>query len=166
MKKKTILYITLSFILLSAAGARAATPRPGLAGTPVASLVLLPGDSRSVELEYDDVLWKYGSFNMTIISAIIPDNQIHYLRINLTPRGDGGADLSYFSIGGFIYTNAEATGFLQFLEPRLTYGGEATSYIIDVYPAVSAGIIFSAVLVEYQDFDFPFKMTLTATLSN
>jgi hypothetical protein len=31
---------------------------------------------------------------------------------------------------------------------------------------VSAGIIFSAVLVEYQDFDFPFKMTLTATLSN
>lgn len=166
MKNKTILYITLSFILLSASGAQAAAPRPGIAGTPFASMVLLPGDSRSVEMEYDDVLWSDGSSNVTLISAIIPDNEIHFLRVNFTPRDDSAADIGYFTTGSFIYTNQEKFGFLQFLEPRLTYGTETTSYIIDVYPAASAGIVFSAVILEYQDFDFPFKMTLTVTLSN
>jgi len=166
MKYKALLSITFLFLFLAAAGARDAASQPGTAGTPFATIVLLPGDSRSVEMEYDDVFWSDGSSNVTIISAVIPDAEIHFLRINLTPREDRGADLGYFTAGGFIYTNEGRVAFLQFLEPRLTYGAETTSYIIDVYPAVSAGMIFSAVIMEYQDFDFPFRMTLTATLSN
>jgi len=153
-------------LILTASGLQAAARRPGIAGTPFASMVLLPGDSRSVEMEYDDVLWSDGSSNVTLISAIIPDNEIHFLRINFTPRDESAADIGYFTTGSFIYTNQGNLGFLQFLEPRITYGTETSSYIIDIYPAASAGIVFSAVILEYQDFDFPFKMTLTVTLSN
>jgi hypothetical protein len=166
MQYKTVLRVTLLILILAASGAQAATPRPGTAAATVSNLVLLPGDSRSVELEYGGVLWRDGSCNIAIISAVIPDNEIHFLRINFTPRDERAADIGYFTTGGFIYTSQSSTGFLQFLEPRLTYGAETTSYIIDVYPAVSAGIVFSAVILEYQDFDFPFKMTLTVTLSN
>jgi hypothetical protein len=167
MKYKTFLRAALLIILLFASAAQAEVPRPGLAGATFAAMVLLPGDSKSVEMEYEDVLLRDGSFNMTFISAVIPDNQIHFLRINLTPRIDRAADIGYFSAGGFIYTNTSAgkSGFLQFLEPRLTYGTDTVSYIIDVYPTASVGVVFSAVMIEYQDFDFPFKMTMTATLS-
>lgn len=168
MKYKTILRLALLVIFLMSSAAQAEVPRPGLAGATFATMVLLPGDSKSVEMEYEYVLFRDGSFNMTFISAVIPDNQIHFLRINLTPRIDRAADIGYFSAGGFVYTNTSEgkSGFLQFLEPRLTYGTDTVSYTIDVYPTVSVGVVFSAVMVEYQDFDFPFKMTLTATLSN
>jgi len=168
MKYRTLLGAALLIIVLVASTAQAEVPRPGLAEATFGTMVLLPGDSKSIELEYQGVLWRDGSFNMAFVSTVIPDNQIHFLRINLTPRIDRAADIGYFSAGGFIYTNTtEAkSGFLQFLEPRLTYGTDTVSYTIDVYPTVSAGVVFSAVMIEYQDFDFPFKMTLTATLSN
>ena len=168
MKYKTFLRAALLIILLLCTSiAQAEVPRPGLAEATFGTMVLLPGDSKSIEIEYQGVLWRDGSFNMAFVSTVIPDNQIHFLRINLTPRIDRAADIGYFSAGGFIYTNTSAgkSGFLQFLEPRLTYGTDTVSYIIDVYPTVSVGIVFSAVMIEYQDFDFPFKMTMTATLS-
>jgi hypothetical protein len=164
---KTVLLLAALLLLFPGiSGAHAAAPLPGTAAATVTNVVLLPGDSRTVELEYWDTIWWDGSCNVAIISAIIPDNEIHYLRVSFTPRDERAADIGYFTTGSFIYTNQTTTGLLQFLEPRLTYGAEATSYIIDVYPSVSAGIVFSAVILEYQDFDFPFKMTLTATLSN
>jgi hypothetical protein len=168
MKYKTILRLALLVIFLMSSAAQAEVPRPGLAGATFATMVLLPGDSKSIEMEYQGVLWRDGSFNMAFVSMVIPDNQIHFLRINLTPRIGRAADIGYFSAGSFIYTNTSQgkSGFLQFLEPRLTYGTDTVSYTIDVYPTVSAGVVFSAVLIEYQDFDFPFKVTLTATLSN
>ena len=168
MKYKTFLRAALLILLLLASTAQAEVPRPGLTEATYGTMVLLPGDSKSIELEYQGVLWQDGSFNMTFISAVIPDNQTHSLNINLTPSMDSAANIGYFSTGGFIYTNTSEgkSGFLQFLQPQLTYGTDTVSYTINVYPTVSAGVVFSAVVVEYQDFDFPFKMTLTATLSN
>ena len=131
-----------------------------------ATIALLPGDSRSLDLEYDGLLWETGVFNLSFITAIIPDDEIHYLSIMFTPRGEAGNDIGFFTLGGFIYTKERKVGFIQFLEPRLTYGSENVDYIINVYPAISTGVIFSAVIVEYFDFDYPFRLTLTATLSN
>jgi hypothetical protein len=131
-----------------------------------AAIALLPGDSRSLDLEYDGLLWKTGVFNLSFITAIIPDDEIHYLSITFTPRGEAGNDIGFFTVGGFIYTKERKVGFIQFLEPRLSYGTENVEYISNVYPAISTGVVFSAVIVEYFDFDYPFKLTLTATLSN
>jgi len=131
-----------------------------------ATIALLPGDSRSLDLEYDGLLWKTGVFNLSFITAIIPDDEIHYLGITFTPRGEAGNDIGFFTVGGFIYTKERKVGFIQFLEPRLSYGTENVEYISNVYPAISTGVVFSAVIVEYFDFDYPFKLTLTATLSN
>jgi len=130
------------------------------------AITLLPGDSRSLDLEYDGLLRKTGVFNLSFITAIIPDDEIHYLSITFTPRGEAGNDIGFFTFGGFIYTKERKVGFIQFLEPRLSYGTENVEYIINVYPAISTGVVFSAVIVEYFDFDYPFKLTLTATLSN
>ena len=131
-----------------------------------AAITLLPGDSKSLDLEYDGLLWKTGVFNLSSITAVIPDNEIHYLDITFTPRGTAGTEIGFFTTGGFIYTNEGKVRFLTFLEPRLSYGAENVEYIINVYPTISTGVIFSAVVVEYFDFDYPFKLTLTATLSN
>jgi len=49
MQYKTVLRVTLLILILAASGAQAATPRPGTAAATVSNLVLLPGDSRSVE---------------------------------------------------------------------------------------------------------------------
>jgi len=131
-----------------------------------ASVALMPGDSRSIELEYDGLLWKTGVFNLCFITAIIPDEEIHYLSITFTPQSEAGAEIGFFTLGAFIYGKEGAFRFNQFLEPRLSYGSENIEYIINVYPAVSMGVVFSAVAVEYFDFDYPLKLTLTATLSN
>jgi hypothetical protein len=131
-----------------------------------AAIALMPGDSRSLDLEYDGMLWKSGVFNLSFITAVIPDDEIHYLSITFTPQGEAGAEIGFFTTGAFIYTNEGKVKFLTFLEPRLSYGTENVQYIINVYPAISTGVVFSAVIVEYFDFDFPFKLTLTATLSN
>jgi hypothetical protein len=130
-----------------------------------ATIALVPGDSRSLDLEYDGLLWKTGVFNLASITAIIPDDEIHYLSITFTPRGAAGAEIGFFTTGVFTYGKEGKFKFLQFLEPRLSYGAENVEYIIDVYPAISTGVVFSAVIVEYFDFDYPFRLTLTATLS-
>ena len=133
---------------------------------PVAGIVLLPGDSKSVEIEYDGDLLDSGCFNVSFMSALIPDDQIHRLSINLTPRGDTGTEIGYATLGAFIYWKDSTVNFLEFLEPRLSYGSESVGYIIDVYPAVSIGVLLSAVVIEYEHFDYPFKVTMTLTLSN
>jgi hypothetical protein len=133
---------------------------------PYATITLLPGDSRSIDIEYDGMLWKSGVFNLSFITAAIPDDEIHYLSITFTPQGEAGAEIGVFTTGAFIYGKEGKFKFLKFLEPRLSYGAEDVQYIIDVYPAISTGVVFSAVIVEYFDFDYPFKLTLTATLSN
>ncbi len=130
-----------------------------------AAVALMPGDSRSIDVEYDGLLWKTGVFNLCSITALIPDEEIHYLSITFTPQCEAGAEIGFFTLGGFIYGTAGSFKFNQFLEPRLSYGSENIEYIITVYPAVSIGIVFSAVAIEYFDFDYPFKLTLTATLS-
>jgi hypothetical protein len=171
MAMKSILKtISLTLILLCCVYTGANAFQKSFAGktqsSPYATIALLPGDSRSLDLEYDGLLWKTGVFNLALITAIIPDDEIHYLSIMFTPRGETGNDIGFFTFGGFIYTKERKVGFIQFLEPRLTYGSENVEYIINVYPAISTGVVFSAVIVEYFDFDYPFMLTLTATLSN
>ena len=66
MKYRTVLRLALLVMFLMPSAAQAEVPRPGLAGATFATMVLLPGDSKSVEMEYEYVLFRDGSFNMTI----------------------------------------------------------------------------------------------------
>jgi hypothetical protein len=165
---KSLSIITLAALLLCSSGSDATEHRGTISihDVPFGTIFLLPGDSKSIEFEYDGLLWESAAYNIFVISAAISDNQIHKLSVNLTPRGDMGTDIGYFTAGSFIFGKDGFFKFLGFLEPRFAYGSEPVSYIIDAYPAISIGILFSAVVVEYAYFDFPFKMTLTVTLSN
>lgn len=134
--------------------------------SPLDVIVLFPGDSRSIEFEFDNTFWDPESFHVALIFAMSPDNQIHQLSINLTPVGDVGSEIAYFTWGAFIFFPVSVNGLLEFLEPKFTYGHKHVSYIVDVNPSVSMGFIFSAAMVEYSYFDFPLNMTMTLTLSN
>ena len=133
---------------------------------PLDMIVMLPGDSRSVEFEYDDVLFNPDSFHVALIAAVVPDYEIHQLTINITPVGDVGSEIAYFTWGAFVCFTGEVFEFFEILEPKFTYGFKNVNYIVDVNPFISAGFIFSAAMVEYSHFEFPLNMTMTVTLSN
>jgi hypothetical protein len=164
---KLLLLLLAGFLLVSSACN--ASDNPGAisahAASPFGSIFLLPGDSKSIDLSYDGLLLESASYNICLVNAAIADDQIHQMRVDFTPREDAGASIGYFTIGAFFYARDGQFKFLEFLEPRLSYGSQPASYNVDAYPAISLGFIFSAVVIEYQDFNFPFSMTLTVTLS-
>lgn len=137
-----------------------------LQSVPLDIIVLYPGDSRSIEFEYDDVFYEPESYHVALIYASAPDNEIHQLTINLTPVGDLGSEIAYFTFGAFIRLSGGTLNLFEFLEPKYTYGYKGVTYTIDVNPAISVGFLFSALMAEYRDFDFPLEMTMTLTLAN
>ena len=129
-------------------------------------IVMLPGDSRSIEFEYDDTFWDPDSYHVALIAAVSPDYEIHQLTINITPVGDVGSEIAYFTWGAFVCFTGGVFDFYEILQPKFTYGFEDVTYIVDVNPFMSIGFLFSAVMVEYSHFEFPLNMTMTPTLSN
>jgi hypothetical protein len=133
---------------------------------PLDMIVMLPGDSRSVEFEYDDTFLDPDSFHVALIAAVVPDYEIHQLTINITPVGDVGSEIAYFTWGAFVCFTGEVFDFFEILEPKFTYGFKHVTYIVDVNPFMYIGFLFSAAMVEYSHFEFPLNMTMTLTLSN
>jgi hypothetical protein len=166
--KPTLKTVLITLIILCCSQIGTGTIREAAAletQSNTSAIALMPGDTRSLDIEYDGMFWKSGVFNLSFITAAIPDDEIHYLSITFTPQESAGAEIGFFTTGAFLYGKEGKLKFLQFLEPRLSYGSENVQYIINVYPAISTGVVFSAVIVEYFDFEYPFKLTLTATLS-
>jgi hypothetical protein len=168
MKKHTfffnvmVLLMVLLWEALTAAQAGAQTAHDAT----VDALVLFPGDARSIELEYDDTLGNPDSYHVALIAAMAPDQEIHQLTINLSPRGDVGPEIGYFSWGIFFSFTGGIFDFIEVLDPKFTYGFNSVNYIVDVNPYVSLGLLFSAATTKFSHFDFPLEMTMTLTLSN
>jgi len=106
------------------------------------------------------------SYHVALIYATAPDNEIHQLTINLTPLGEQGSEVAYFTFGAFLCLSAGSFDLFELLEPKYTYGYKGVTYTIDVNPALSVGFLFSALMAEYRNFDFPLEMTMTLTLAN
>jgi len=132
----------------------------------IETIILFPGDARSIEFEYNDTLGNPDSYHVALIAAMAPDQEIHQLTINLSPRGDVGPEIGYFSWGIFFSYTGGVFDFVEMLDPKFTYGFNSVNYLVDVNPYVSIGMLFSAASVEFSHFDFPLEMTMTLTLSN
>jgi hypothetical protein len=133
---------------------------------PIEMIVLSPGDARSVEYEFDNTLGQPDSYNVALIAALAPDQEIHQLAINITPRGDMGPEVAYFTWGIFFSFTGGIFDFVEMLDPKYTYGFNTVNYDVDINPYLSFGLIFSAATTVFSSFDFPLEMTLTLTLSN
>ena len=135
--------------------------------SPYESVILLPGDSRSLEFEYNDTFPQNGSAHLALITALSPDQKIHQLVITITPVGDVGPEVAYFTWGAFLVFSGDiTTNFIEFMEPKFTYAFTSATYIVEVNPVMTTGFLFSTALVEFSHFDFPLNMTMTLTLSN
>jgi len=80
--------------------------------------------------------------------------------------GDVGSEIAYFTGGVYLTFTGEVFDSFGLFEPKFTYGFKYVTYIVDVNPLVTMGLLFSAVMVEYVHFNFPLEMTKTLTLSN
>ncbi len=128
-------------------------------------VVLSPGDSRSLEFEYNGTFGEPGSFHFALVTAMLPDEEIRQLTVTITPTGEVGSAIGYFTWG--IFANLTSAGnMFETLEPKFTYGFKHVSYSMDVNPTTTTGFVFSTALVEYEHFDFPLEMSMILTLSN
>lgn len=134
--------------------------------SPVEMIVLSPGDARSLEFEFDNTLGQSNSANLALIAATAPDQEIHQLAINISPKGDVGAEISYFTWGIFFSFTGGVFDFIEMLDPKYTYGFNTVNYVVDINPYVSFGLVFSTAAAVFSSFDFPLEMTMTLTLSN
>lgn len=134
--------------------------------TPLDMLVLFPGDARSIEFAYDDVLSSPEGWHVALIAAFAPDQEIHQLAINLAPRGDVGPELGYFTWGIFFNITGGIFDFIEVLDPKFTYGFAGVNYLVNINPYISVGMLFSAATTKFSHVDFPVEMTMTLTLSN
>ena len=171
MKTRTLLLImtitALKLMWLPAADASGETNVYPKSGSPFESVFLLPGDSRSLEFEYNDTFQESGSGHLALITALSPDHEIHQLIINISPVGDVGPEVGYFTWGALLVFSGDIIrNSIEFMAPKFTYGFKSVTYVIDVNPVMSIGFLFSTALVEYSHFDFPLNMTMTLTLSN
>jgi len=103
----------------------------------VESVVLFPGDSRSIEFEYNDTLGSPDSYHVALIAAMAPDQEIDQLTINLSPRGDVGPEIGYFTWGIFFSFTGCVFDFVEMLDPKFTYGFNSVNYLVDVNPYMS-----------------------------
>ncbi len=124
-------------------------------------VVLSPGDSRSLEYQFDGIFWDPDSYHMILVAALA-DNEIHKLTITISPVGDVGTELAYFTSGFFLSFPANLP---DLLSPGFKYGHEYVHYSVDINPNITFGIIFTAAVLEQSDIDFPVDMTATLTLS-
>lgn len=130
------------------------------------TFVLFPGDSRTVEFSYNDVLPNVESTHVALISAFAPDLEIHQLSIQLSPRGDIGPEFGYFTWGFFFSFTGGGFDFVEMLDPKFTYGFEGVTYRVSINPYMSLGLLFSAATTKFSHVDFPVEMSMTVTLSN
>jgi hypothetical protein len=130
----------------------------------VDAVLLMPGDSRSIEFEYNGSLFETGSYHMAMITAVVDDGEIHQLTIQIYPKGDMGSETAYFTWGMFMNPKAGALGGFKMLDPRYTYVYKDVRYVVNVNPSMTTGFLFSAVGPEYSHFDFPLEMTMTLTV--
>jgi hypothetical protein len=132
-------------------------------------IVLYPGESRSINFEYNGLFWDNFAFHLAMVTTIPLDEELHTLSVNITPMGNDGTEFSYFS-SGFFYGPLLS---LEILAPRFPSGYEDVNYTVELNP-FSVGFIFSTVLIDYpsdsqhdgDDFSYPIDMTMTLTLSN
>ena len=129
-------------------------------------IILSPGDSRSIEFEFDNTIGNPDSYHVALISAVSPDKEIHQLAVNISPRGDVGPEVAYFTWGIFFSFTGGVFDFIEMLDPKFTYGFNNVNYIVDTNPSMSVGLVFSTLTTVFSHFDFPLKMTMTLTLSN
>ncbi len=163
--KKTFFKILFLFILFGLM----LTPVAGTAvaqGFSVDPIVLFPGDSRSIEFHFYGTLLKKGSFHVALITAVSPDEEIHQLTIQITPMGNLGTELAYFTWGAFINFTGGILDSFEILEPKYTYAYKNVKYVVNINPYMATGFLFTAPIVEYSHFDFPLNMAMTLTLSN
>lgn len=162
MKTWTVLLAAIVLVVSLFSDAYAQTTHDA----PLDTFMLFPGDSRTIEFSYDDVLPSIESIHVALISAFAPDLEIHQLSIQLSPRGDIGPEFGYFTLGIFFSFTGGTFDFVEMLDPKFTYGFEGVSYLVDINPYMSLGLIFSAATTKFSHVDFPVEMSMTVTLSN
>ena len=163
--KKTILNLAVLFFLTVVSIAVFAG-RSYSEDTPLDMIVLFPGDSRSISFEYNGTVTQYGSYHMALVTAVSTDNEIHQLTINITPMGDLGTEVSYFTWGAFINFSRGVFNSFEILKAKYTFAHENVTYVVNINPLFSTGFIFSSAIFNYSYFDFPLDMSMTLTLSN
>ncbi len=137
------------------------------AQSPVDVVTLSPGDSRSLEYEFNGTLSEGdpSSYHFAMITAFAPDQEIHQLTITISPLGDVGSEIQYFSGGLFLSFSSGLITNIEIMEPKFTYGFNHATYIVDVNPTLTTGFLFTGATFEFAHFDFPLEMTMTLTLS-
>lgn len=153
--------VVLACLLLAGGGAfsRAVAARAGSVDT----VVLFPGDARTFDFDLDGTVVEGRGSHLTLIVAVAPDREIHRLTLTVAPRGDTGPGIGYFTSGVMLSFSG---GFVEFIEPKFTYGFESVTYVLDVNPYASLGFLYTGAMVEFSHFDFPLEMGITTTLSN
>ncbi len=134
--------------------------------TMLTSVVLIPGDSRSFDFEFDGTLGKPQSTHITAVAAIAPDMEIHQLTVSIAPVGSAGSEIFYVTGGIFLTLTGGAFDFVEIVEPKYTSALDSVAYLIDVNPYMSTGIIVVSAVAQFDDFEFPLEMSMTLTLSN
>jgi len=129
---------------------------------------LMPGDARSVNFEFDNIVANRGSTYLAVVAALSPDQEVHQLRIDITPVGDAGAEIRYATFGIFISlgVNNISMPFFEVLPLKLSYAFEDVSYTVDVNPDISVGFVVTAAVAKQPESDFPVDMAMTLTLSD
>jgi len=129
---------------------------------------LVPGDARSIDFEFDAVAPNSGSSYLAVVTAMSPDQEVHQLKINVTPVGDAGAEIRYATFGMFMSFGVATVTmpFFEVLPLKLAYAFEDVSYTVDVNPDISIGFVVTAAVAKQPESDFPVEMAMTLTLSN
>ncbi len=125
---------------------------------------LSPGDSRSIEFEMDDTLVSAEGWYAVFIVATIADGEIHRLMVNVSPVGDVGSEILYFTGGAMLSFAGNALFSVELFEPQFTSGFNHITYYADVNPVVSLGMLLCTITTEFAHFEFPLDMTMTLTL--
>ncbi len=169
MKKYFSSLIFLSLFMIIFTYDSACAQRSADDGIGMDLIILYPGESQSINFEYNGLFWDNFAFHMALVASFAFDEEVHTLSVNITPMGDDGSEFTYFTTGFFYGAPIS----FEILAPRFPSGYEDVNYTVDMNP-FSLGFIVSAVINEYpndnqhdgDDFDYPIDMTMTLTLSN
>lgn len=128
-------------------------------------LTLVPGDSRSLELEFDGHRDELQMQFLVLFGALIFDAETHQLTVSCWFRGDQGPEFTYRTSGLILTIGGGLLGLVDVLEPRTTYSYDSVSYFAEINPPVSLGGIAISLDEHFDSFDPPYFMTCTVTLS-
>lgn len=125
---------------------------------------LSPGDSRSIEFEMDDTLVSTEGWYTVFIVTTISDGEIHRLMVNISPVGDVGSEILYFTGGAVLSFAGNSLFSMELFEPQFTSGFNHITYYADLNPVISLGLLLCTITTEFAHFEFPLDMTMTLTL--